>query len=691
MKFKYKLSAIIFILILLTSLVNYKLLSETVQALLTKRLETAEALLGKGMANNIYRLVIEERHEEITATIFKEKNLRETKLNYIVVKDRNKNIVAHTFLTALPKEIQELQDSFTEEENYRIDDLIEGNLGVYNIGIPIREGLIQVGTLHIGIDKQFIIDAGTPLKEASEKIFLIGLLIVLIGGALAYALSFAITQSISKITDLAQKISQGDYNTKIDIVSHDEIGYLANSLEIMRENIKAAQVELKRQNENLEEIVQERTQKLEHSNRELHLSHEELEAANEDLDEQRQNLKIVFSAMDYPLYVVNKDYTIEMMNDKAKELVLPDMPSPLTCYNLSHNSNIPCGTQESPCPLQEVFKEKKPIVIERSHIDENGEKVFIELRAYPIFDNDNNVVQMVEASIDITEKKKAADDKIWLERELSRAQKLESIGTLAAGVAHEINTPIQFVGDNTRFAKDSVNDMFNLIKDYQTLIEKLQVESKLDVSEELSGIEEDGDLEYLTDELPKSIQQTLEGVEHVTEIVKAMKEFSHIGASDDMQQEDINHAIETTLVISKNEWKYHADVVQELDPQLPTVPCFIGEIKQVLLNLIVNAAHTIADKKAIHKEKNEKGIITIKTSIDDDTLKVSVTDNGMGIPEEHRNQLFDHFYTTKEVSKGTGQGLSVAYQIITEKHGGEIWFETLVGEGTTFFFTLKTK
>ncbi len=688
MKIKFKLTAIIFFLILLTSIINYKVLSGTVEELLTKRLETAETLLGQGIASAINRLVIEGKRDVVTAKIFKELNLRNEKINYIVVTDREKQILGHTFLTEIPQEIFTLRALFSETEDYYIDYLPDSDLGVFDISVPIREGIIQVGTLHIGINKKFILNTASPLKDATDKILILGVLCVVVGGLLAYGLSSAITQSLVKLTELAHEISRGNYDEKLTIESKDEVGDLATSFSLMVKNIKRARKELEIHNENLELLVSERTKSLEESNKELLISQNELEELNEDLAEQRKNLKIVFSAMDYPLYVVNEDYTIAMMNDTAQELATLNKGKSCTCYEVHHNASTPCGSEDNQCPLKIVFEKKKPVVIEKIRLNSSGEKRVIEVRAYPIFDHDGNVVQMVEAFIDITEQKKAVEENLRLERELNKAHKLESIGTLAAGVAHEINTPIQFIGDNTSFAKDSLEDVFEMIQGYKLLIEKLHKDTGVEVDHEVKQIDDDADYDYLKEELPKSLQQTLDGIEHVSKIVKAMKDFSHIGSNEEMQLEDLNNAIETTLTISKNEWKYQADIKKDLSPELPAVPCYIGEIKQVLLNLIINAAHAIAAKNETNKTE-ELGTISVSSSIDGDRVKVGITDTGTGIAEENQNKLFDHFFTTKEVSQGTGQGLAVAYQIVVEKHGGEIWFETEVGVGTTFYFTLK--
>jgi PAS domain S-box-containing protein len=277
-------------------------------------------------------------------------------------------------------------------------------------------------------------------------------------------------------------------------------------------------------------------------------------------------------------------------------------------------------------------------------------------------------------------------EKHALDGQLRSAQKMEAIGNLAAGVAHEINTPIQYVGDNTGFIKDSwsqVAEVLSAAKQLRNeaacgLVSAAAIES-------FDACSKKADVEYLIQEVPRAIDQTLDGVQRVAKIVSAMKEFSHPG-SQEKRAVDLNRAIETTVTISRNEWKYVADVQTDLDPNLPLVPCLAGEINQVLLNLLVNAAHAIAD--VVQSIENGRGTITISTRQDGDWVEMSVADTGTGIPEHAREQVFDPFFTTKEVGKGTGQGLMLAHTVVVKKHGGRIWFDTEVGKGTTFFVRL---
>ncbi|MFW6147705.1 MAG: ATP-binding protein [Thermodesulfobacteriota bacterium] len=270
--------------------------------------------------------------------------------------------------------------------------------------------------------------------------------------------------------------------------------------------------------------------------------------------------------------------------------------------------------------------------------------------------------------------------------QLIQSEKLASIGQLAAGIAHEINTPTQYAGDNVRFLRDAFNDLNILFEKYvhlpQTLKEGMPVE---ELVKEVNFTIEETDLDYLKDEIPRAIEQTLEGMERISEIVRSMKEFSHPGVKDKTAV-DINRAIETTITVSRNEWKYVSEMETDLDPSLPLVPCLPGELNQVFLNLIINAAQAIADKT--EGGSAGKGIIRISTRKDGHYVEIRFSDTGTGIPEEIHAKIFEPFFTTKEVGAGTGQGLAISRSVIVEKHGGDLWFETESGKGTTFIIRL---
>ena len=273
------------------------------------------------------------------------------------------------------------------------------------------------------------------------------------------------------------------------------------------------------------------------------------------------------------------------------------------------------------------------------------------------------------------------------EMELRHAQKLESVGRLASGIAHEINTPIQFVGDNTRFVQDSFRGLQTLLSKYQELRDAAASGAvSPDVLAAVRRVEEESDCAYLLEEIPKALTQTLDGVTRVATLVRAMKDFAH-PESKEKAAADLNKALLSTLAVARNELKCVADVETDLG-DLPLVVCNISDLNQVFLNLLVNAAHAIGD---VVKDTGKKGKIRVCTVAEGKTVLVTITDTGCGIPEGIRTKVFDPFFTTKGVGCGTGQGLAIARSVVVERHKGTLTFESEVGKGTSFYVRLPVE
>jgi len=254
-----------------------------------------------------------------------------------------------------------------------------------------------------------------------------------------------------------------------------------------------------------------------------------------------------------------------------------------------------------------------------------------------------------------------------LETQLVHAQKMEAVGQLASGIAHEINSPSQFANDNILFLKDATDGFIK----------------KLDNSAEAPS---DDDINFFKENAPEAVEQAAEGITRITTIVKSMKNFAYRDAQSAKRPNDLNQAIRSTTVVATNEWKYHAELDLQLQENIPLVPCNIGEINQVVLNLIVNGAHAIRDRFKDGTKGNL--VVSSRHYPDHNCVIIAIADNGGGIPQEVQTRIFEPFFTTKEVGVGTGQGLAIAHNVIVKSHGGQIWFDSKDGQGTTFYIKL---
>lgn len=275
-----------------------------------------------------------------------------------------------------------------------------------------------------------------------------------------------------------------------------------------------------------------------------------------------------------------------------------------------------------------------------------------------------------------------------VEAELRLSQKLESIGQLAAGVAHEINTPVQYIGDNTLFVQAAFASFQTLLNHLVLAVDAATSPETANLVDSIKRVLAESEFPGLIEEVPDALVETLEGVNQVAEIVRSMKEFSHQG-SQEKSPVDINRALQTTVTVARSEWKYVAEVDLDLEGGLPSVYARGAELNQVFLNLLINAAHAVED--VVGDSGTDKGTITFSTRVDGDHVVVSLADSGAGIPDEIRDKIFDPFFTTKDVGKGSGQGLAIARSIVVEHHGGTLSVESRLGSGAKFVIRLPIK
>jgi len=332
--------------------------------------------------------------------------------------------------------------------------------------------------------------------------------------------------------------------------------------------------------------------------------------------------------------------------------------------------------------LDQVIEQKQRVSLEMLCYKKDGTTFWNSLTLFSIYDDNQVPTNIVSIQVDITERMELRQEKEQMLLHALETSKIESLGTLAGGIAHEINTPIQYIGDNIMFLQKEAVNFFALLDCYENLYTKAKaVEDLADDVNQVDQRQQNMDMDFLRTEVPLAISQSLDGVEKVANIVKAVKEFSHPG-SQEMQSISINHLIDNVTTITHNQWKYYAVLEKNLAGNLPSVECNPNELNQVFVNLIVNASQAIEEQG-----RADPGTISIFTRQVDDSIEVTIGDDGPGIPEADQDQVFDMFFTTKPPGKGTGQGLAICQNII-KNHNGTITVDTAPGQGTTFTIVL---
>jgi two-component system, NtrC family, sensor kinase len=393
----------------------------------------------------------------------------------------------------------------------------------------------------------------------------------------------------------------------------------------------------------------------------------------------------ILQALPNPVFVKDDRHRFVLLNDALLNLV-------------GHTREQMLGKSDFdffPAALASAFWSRDDLVFATGAVDENEEtltdasgRAHSVLTRKTLHTDKSGRRFLVGAITDITERKRARErlhveiaERQKIEIELVRAQKLEAVGRLAAGIAHEINTPIQFVSDSVDFVREAFQGIESMHRVYGRMREAL---GDHPILREYEEARQEIGVDYLEAQVPKALDRALEGLERVATIVRAMKDFAH---PDDREKTpaDLNAALSSTITIARNEYKYVADVATDFGV-LPDVPCHIGELNQVFLNLIVNAAQAIEGAK----RPEQRGHIRITTRLEGTEAHIAVADDGPGIPDGVRDRIFDPFFTTKPVGKGTGQGLSIARNVVVDKHGGSLTFETTLGVGTTFHVRIPT-
>jgi len=427
-----------------------------------------------------------------------------------------------------------------------------------------------------------------------------------------------------------------------------------------------------RQIEIVRELIMKNNQsaslkELEPANEKLIREITERKRAEEIIRQQNEFLEHILESLPHPFYVIDsKDYTIKLANSAAR---FDSLSEDSTCYALTHNRNTPCEGIEYSCPLKVVKSTGKPFTVRHIHYDKDGNVKHFEVHAYPIFDQQGNVVQIIEYSLDITER-------VRIEEMMIQSEKMLSVGGLAAGIAHELNNPLASMLQNTQVVLNRLTETF-------------PANSR---AADECGITMEAIKHFVEKrEIVKMLEMVRISGERATQIVKDMLSFSHKSEYHIFPLHNIRKLLEKTVDLAfhlhdlKGKYNFRQiKILQEYDLDLPEVPCEQTEIQQVVLNLLMNAAQAMAEQE----ERTEAPEIIMRAVRDGNMVRIEVEDNGPGMPENVRKRVFEPFFTTKEVGAGTGLGLSVSYFIITKNHTGTMSVESHPGKGTKFIFYL---
>ncbi len=769
---KFGLREKLFFLQVGTVLLIALMLVASIKPVLTHKLRSELSRKGEFMAGHLAMMSVEYLLEEKfiqLQVMVRDFSLHDSDAFYIFIQDENDSVIAHSFEEGFPTGLK-IVNPIVEGTSSSLEHLKLGKNAVIDIAMPIMNG--ELGHVHVGLSEESI------LASVSEVVWLV---MAIIAGVLMLVMLVAIlfgrrlTGPLVDLINVSEAVGKGDLAGRVSLHSRDELGQLGKSFNSMIDKLQQTTV------------------------------------SKEEYRQQTAFLHEVLEAIPYPFYVVNvADYTIVLANSAAGN---PDVVKDSTCHALTHKQNEPCGlNSECECPLEKIKETHLPVTVEHVHYNDNNQQRYYEIHGYPILDSEKKLVQMIEFSLDITDRKLAeialtssreeleqinkeidgnrralqvALDEIstniqtvikqknlqvryenptliqcyqakecgkvdcpcfgedaqrcWqiagtfcggkvqgsfaqkiencldcivfqeatgdslhrvgelfnnmmhilemknLELEKSnqelkethsqmlQQEKMASIGQLAAGVAHEINNPMGFITSNLgMFGKYEKK-----ISGYLNAITKILEELSLDEDhwKRIREKRKEFKIDYILEDLNNLVEESLDGANRVKEIVKNLKTFARLDEHVS-KEADINECLESTLKIIWNEIKYKADVVKEYG-ELPLLKCLPMELNQVFMNILINAAQAI----------EKMGTIRIKTWHEKQQIFVTIADTGSGIAKDKISKIFEPFFTTKDVGKGTGLGMSIAYDII-KKHNGEIYVSSTEGVGTTFTIEL---
>jgi PAS domain S-box-containing protein len=421
----------------------------------------------------------------------------------------------------------------------------------------------------------------------------------------------------------------------------------------------------------------------------------ERKKSEEALRESRGKLNAILESLNDPIIMIDRDLNVIWSNEATKHVFADDVLG-RKCYQIYAGRDTPC--EGGPCIGMEALRDGKPHSHEVCLADRQGVRRYFHCMAnVALRDKEDRPAAVIEFANDITDRKiaecfherkrrEAADQELKaMQSQLFQSEKLASIGQLAAGVAHEMNTPVGFVACNFETLESYMKKILTLLDLHDQLAQKVESADKIQRLETLAKIKElkqQMKFDFILKDLKGLFDDSREGLERVTSIIQNLRDFSRVDQTRDLAMYNINEGLTATLIVARNEIKYRAEVSTEFG-DIPEVFCNPGQINQVFLNLLVNAAQAIESQ-----ERPARGHIAIRTYRADTEVVCEIEDDGPGIPPENLRKVFDPFFTTKPSGKGTGLGLSVSYDIIVNKHRGQILVESAIGHGTLFTIRL---
>lgn len=543
----------------------------------------------------------------------------------------------------LPVQLQQKGNSTNKIINEQINETRKDTAATQSLVSKRIEANTQkaLGVFQSAIDEsQIVIEDSlqSSQRKTAKMSFLIAAGCVVLGVILSFMMIRSLTKPISRVLSFADKLSNGDLSERLP-EGPDEMGEMSKALNRMADElVKLQEATINSFNQTLDQVI---------------------------------DCVFMFDPLSLRFMYVNQG-ALDQLGYNREEL-----------YTMTPLDIKPEFTEESFRQKISTLKnnQKESISFSTLHRTKAGDNIPVEiLLKYAV--PPGNAPRYVAIVRNISERIRQRKEKESIQAELLQKHKLESVGQLASGLAHEINTPAQFIGSNIQFLSDAYADMNNFIADLQTASLEWPEERKNLMTEALDEL----DWEYLKTEIPTAIDQSKDGVERISSLLAAMKRFSHPGSTE-MISTDLHEIIDTALTVSRNEWKYVAEVVTKYDADVPRIPLLVDQMGQVILNMVVNASQAIQEKRT-KRGIEEMGIITISTRLVDQEVEMIFHDNGIGIAAPIIKKVFDPFFTTKEVGKGTGQGLAICHDVITKKHHGTLQVSSEEGVGSTFTIRL---